>query len=84
MNILKRVKSPTPKFFKIIRAVGLVTAGLGSSFLASPVAMPDLITDIAGYLLVIGTAISVVSQATVQSDDGTASEINHSKSSTNE
>ena len=69
MNIIKRVKSPTPKFFKVLRNIGLVLAAVGGTILAAPVALPVLITTIGGYVAVAGGVLSAVSQLTTTNDD---------------
>ncbi len=70
MNIIKRVKSPTPKFFKVLRNIGLVLAAVGGTILAAPVALPVIVTTIGGYVAVAGGVISAVSQLTNIKDDG--------------
>jgi uncharacterized membrane protein HdeD (DUF308 family) len=70
MNIIKRVKSPTPKFFKVLRNIGLVLAAVGGTILAAPVALPIIVTTIGGYVAVAGGVISAVSQLTNVKDDG--------------
>ena len=69
MTIIKRVKSPTPKFFKVLRNIGLVLAAVGGTILGAPVALPVIVTSVAGYLAVAGGVISAVSQLTVKNDD---------------
>ena len=69
MNIIKRVKSPTPKFFKVLRNIGLVLAAVGGTILAAPIALPVLVTTIGGYVAVAGGVISAVSQLTTTKDD---------------
>ena len=69
MNIIKRVKSPTPKFFKVLRNIGLVLAAVGGTILAAPVALPVIVTTIGGYIAVAGGVISAVSQLTTTKDD---------------
>ena len=64
MNLMNRVKAPTPKFFKVLRTVGSALAAIGGTLLAAPVALPVAITTIAGYLAVTGGVISAVSQLT--------------------
>ena len=68
MNIIKRVKSPTPKFFKVLRNIGLVLAAVGGTILAAPVALPVLVTTIGGYVAVAGGVLSAVSQLTTTYD----------------
>ena len=69
MNIIKRVKSPTPKFFKVLRNIGLVLATVGGTILAAPVALPAIIVTVGGYVAVAGSVISAVSQLTTTKDD---------------
>jgi uncharacterized membrane protein HdeD (DUF308 family) len=69
MNIIKRAKLPTPKFFKVLRNIGLVLAAVGGTILAAPVALPVIVTSVAGYLAVAGGVISAVSQLTTTKDD---------------
>ncbi len=68
MNIVERAKAPTPKFFKVLRTVGLSLLAISGSIVAAPVALPALVVTIAGYAAVAGSVISAVSQITV--DDG--------------
>ena len=69
MNLIKRAKAPTPKFFKVLRNIGLVLAAVGGTILAAPVALPVAIVSIGGYVAVAGGVISAVSQLTTSSDD---------------
>jgi uncharacterized membrane protein HdeD (DUF308 family) len=64
MNIIKRAKAPTPKFFKVLRNIGLALAALGGTILAAPVTMPVVVTTVGGYLAVAGGIVSAVSQLT--------------------
>ena len=71
MNVIKRAKAPTPKFFKVLRNIGLALAAVGGTVLAAPVALPVVITTIGGYLAVAGGVLSAVSQLTTEKVDGT-------------
>ena len=64
MNIIKRAKAPTPKFFKVLRNIGLALAAVGGTILAAPVALPVVVTTVGGYLAVAGGVVSAVSQLT--------------------
>ncbi|MDP4251934.1 MAG: hypothetical protein Q8918_17680 [Bacteroidota bacterium] len=68
MNLLERVVSPTPTFFQKLRSIGLALAAISAAIIASPVALPAIITTIAGYLAVAGTVLSGVSQITIPGD----------------
>ena len=69
MTIIKRVKSPTPKFFKVLRNIGLVLAAVGGTILAAPVALPVAIVTVGGYITVAGGVISAVSQLTTKNEN---------------
>lgn len=69
MNITERMKAPTPKFFKVLRNVGLILAAAGGYLLAAPIAIPATVVQIAGYLTVAGGVMSAVSQAAVDDDE---------------
>jgi uncharacterized membrane protein HdeD (DUF308 family) len=64
MNLVKRAKAPTPKFFKVLRNIGLALAAVGGTVLAAPIALPVVVTTIGGYLAVAGGILSAVSQLT--------------------
>lgn len=65
MKLSERVQSPTPKFFKKVRNIGLILAAVSGSLVAAPVALPALVLKIAGYLGVASMVASAVSQTTV-------------------
>lgn len=65
MNVIDRAQAPTPKFFKVIRSVGLVIAAAGAAILTAPVALPAAIVTAGGYLTVAGSVLSAISQVTV-------------------
>ena len=64
MNIIKRAKAPTPKFFKVLRNIGLSLAAVGGTILAAPIALPVVVITVGGYLAVTGGVITAVSQLT--------------------
>jgi hypothetical protein len=68
MNIIQRVTAPTPKFFKILRAVGLSLAAVGASLLTAPVTIPATLITVAGYLTVAGGVIGAISQTAVENE----------------
>lgn len=71
MTIIERVKAPTPKFFKVLRNVGLALAAAGGALLAAPISLPAGMVALGGYLTVGGTVLTAVSQVTVE-DSGKA------------
>jgi len=50
MKLVTRAQAPTPKFFKVLRNIGLILAAVGGSILAAPVALPVVVSSIGGYL----------------------------------
>ena len=69
MNLVERTLAPTPKWFKILRTVGIALASVGGIILASPIALPVGLVSAAGYLVLGGSIISVVSQTAVKSEE---------------
>ena len=68
MNIVERTKSPTPKFFRVLRSIGLSSLALSGSVIAAPVLLSAVVVSVAGYLAFAGGVLSVVSQMTVDDD----------------
>lgn len=68
-KIVERIKAPTPKFFKVLRNVGLVLAGVGTVLLSAPVSLPATVVTIGGYLVTAGGVATAVSQITNIADD---------------
>lgn len=66
LTILERAAMRTPRFFKILKAIGLTLAAVGGTILAAPVALPVIVTTIAGYVAVAGTVATAISQVTVE------------------
>ncbi|MEO7988641.1 MAG: hypothetical protein ABI663_03815 [Chryseolinea sp.] len=69
MGIIKRMQAPTPKFFRVLRMVGIALTAAGSALLVAPVALPAIVISIAGYVSVAGAVVTAVSQTTVQSEE---------------
>jgi len=69
MNVVERALAPTPKWFKILRTAGIVLATIGGTIIAAPVALPVGLVSAAGYLVLGGSIISVVSQTAVKSEE---------------
>ena len=65
MNLVERYNKPTPKFFKVLRNIGIALATAGGAIIAAPISMPALVVTIATYMTVAGTVATAVSQAVV-------------------
>lgn len=68
MNIIKRAKAPTSKFFKVLRNIGLALVTVGGTILTAPIALPIVVVSLGGYLAVAGGVLSAVSQITTIND----------------
>ena len=67
-KIINRAKAPTPKFFKVLRTVGLALAAVGGTILAAPIALLAIVITIGGYVAVAGGVLSAASQLTTTDD----------------
>jgi hypothetical protein len=72
LTLLQRVQSPTPKFFRVLRTIGIWMATVSTAAFAIP-ALPLIITQIAGYMALAGTVVTAVSQTAV--DDSVKQEV---------
>lgn len=68
-KVIRRMKAPTPRFFKKIRNIGLVLTAVSGVIATAPVSLPTLLVSAAGYLAVAGGIASAVSQTAVRSDE---------------
>ena len=69
MKVVERIKAPTPKFFKILRSIGLALLAISGTIVATPIVLPATVVTVAGYLAVAGGVISAVSQMTVAEEN---------------
>ena len=68
MKIIERYQKPTPKFFRVLRNIGIALATAGGAIIAAPVAIPTTIVTIATYMTIAGTVATAVSQAVVSDE----------------
>jgi len=68
MNIVDRAQAPTPKFFRILRGIGLALLAISGTVMAAPIVLPVTVVTVAGYMAVAGGVISAVSQMTVNDE----------------
>ena len=69
MKVVERIKAPTPKFFKILRTIGLALLAISGTIVAAPIVLPVTVVTVAGYMAVAGGVISAVSQMTVAEEN---------------
>lgn len=65
LNVVERMKAPTPRFFRVIRNVGVVLGAVGTTILTAGTALPVVVTTAAGYMITVGAVAAAVSQTTV-------------------
>ena len=68
MNIVDRAQAPTPKFFRILRSIGLALLAISGTVMAAPIVLPVTVVTVAGYMAIAGGVISAVSQMTVNDE----------------
>ena len=69
LNLVERVTAPTPKWFKIIRTIGITLTAVGGAILTAPIALPATIVTVGGYLILGGTVATAISQTAMQTED---------------
>ena len=74
LNVVERVTHETPKWFKIVRNVGLGLTALSGAILAAPIALPAAVVSVAGYLALGGAIASAVAQTAVKIDEADQAE----------
>ena len=68
-NVINRMSDKTPKFFRLLRTIGIALAAASGTVLAAPIALPAIVTTIAGYLAVAGSVMGAVSQSAVLNEE---------------
>ena len=69
LNLVSRIQEPTPKWFRIVRNLGLALSAVGGVLVAAPVALPAAVVTVGGYLLLGGSIIGAVSQTAVSAEE---------------
>jgi energy-converting hydrogenase Eha subunit G len=70
--------APTPTFFRKVRTIGLILAAVSATILATPIALPALVVQVAGYLAVAGSVATAVAQTATE--DTVRGDTNHGDS----
>lgn len=76
MKIIERYKKPTPKFFRILRNIGIALATAGGAIIAAPISIPATIITIATFMTVAGTVATAISQAIIKDEDSSEDDLN--------
>jgi len=69
MDLMERIKAPTPPFFAKLRTIGIVAGVIGGALAAAPVALPVAVVSLSGYLITAGTIITTISQMAVDDEE---------------
>jgi hypothetical protein len=64
MTVLQRAAAPTPKFFRILRTIGIFLTTLAAGVIGIET-IPDSIAMIASHVATAGAILTAVSQVTV-------------------
>jgi hypothetical protein len=64
-ELLKRLNSGTPAFFKKMQGVGLYLSGIGAGLIAIP-NIPEILSTTGGYLLTAGAVINVLARLPIE------------------
>jgi hypothetical protein len=70
MKIIERVSSPTPKFFKKIRNIGITLAAISIAILKAPIALPVVVLKVAGYFAAACISSGATCQTSVCNEPG--------------
>ena len=68
LTLGQRVVAPTPKFFRLLRTIGIMIGLVGGAILASPVVLPAAVVSVGGYLVLAGSIVTGVSQTAVEKE----------------
>lgn len=69
MKVIQRMIAPTPKFFQVMRNIGLGLIAVGGVLVSSTIALPAIAITIGQYLIVAGSVASAVAQTAVVSEE---------------
>jgi uncharacterized membrane protein HdeD (DUF308 family) len=78
LNLVERVTAPTPKWFKIIRNIGITLTAVGGAILTAPIALPSTIVTVGGYLILGGTVATAIAQTAMRDDNDEETKPNES------
>lgn len=70
-----RLTKKTPKFFRVLRNIGIALVAAGTAIATAPVSLPAGLVAAAGYIITAGSVAAAVSQAvTTEESDETENE----------
>ncbi|WP_022823870.1 hypothetical protein [Hymenobacter norwichensis] len=66
LTVWNRLKMPTPRFFRRVRAIGAALGALGVVLTTTPVVLPALVITIGSYLILAGSVAAAISSVAVE------------------
>lgn len=73
LTVWDRLKMPTPRFFRRVRAIGAALGALGMVLTTTQVPLPALVITIGSYLILAGSVAAAISSVAVEPETGTPS-----------
>ncbi|MBO0360772.1 hypothetical protein J0X19_22620 [Hymenobacter sp. BT186] len=71
LTVWDRLKMPTPRFFRRVRAIGAALGALGMVLTTTQVPLPAIIITIGSYLILAGSVAAAISSVAVEPEMGT-------------
>jgi hypothetical protein len=68
MNVIQRMQSPTPSFFKKVRKIALILAAVSGAILAAPATLPATLVTVASYMGIAASVATAISQTATEDD----------------
>lgn len=73
LTVWDRLKLPTPRFFRKVRAIGAALGALGLVLTTTQVPLPAIIITIGSYLILAGSVAAAISSVAVEPESGAGS-----------
>lgn len=71
LTVWDRLKLPTPRFFRKVRAIGAALGALGVVLTTTQVPLPAILITIGSYLILAGSVAAAISSVVVEPEVGT-------------
>lgn len=70
LTLWDRLKLPTPRFFRKVRAIGTALGALGVVLTTTQVPLPAIVVAIGSYLVLAGSVAAAISSVAVEPEAG--------------
>lgn len=68
VHMSKRIKLPTPPWFRFIRTIALGLSSIGLAIISVGSFLPSILCNIGGYMVVAGAVAAFVAQTAVEGE----------------